>query len=79
MKKDDCKLVSFNFNYKYDIKTQKNNNRSIRIIITYEDLLNNKYSQTIDVSVEVTNKCIGKYGGYELYIVSTKINNEEVK
>jgi len=77
LKKDDCKLVRFIFNYKYDIKTQKNNNKKIKIIVTYEDLLNNEYSQNIDVAVEVTNKSGGQYGGYKLYIVSVKINNEE--
>ena len=55
LRKDDSKLVRFIFNYKYDSKTQNNNNKNIKIIVTYEDLLNNKYNQTIDIGVEVTN------------------------
>lgn len=76
LKKDDNHWVEFVFNYKYDSKVQKNNNKHIRITIYYEDLLCHKYSQEINIYVEVTDKSSSEYGGYQLYIVSTEIENE---
>lgn len=76
LKKDDSKLVRFIFNYKYDSKNQKNNKKNIKIKVIYQDLLNNNYYQEINIYVEVTNKSGSQYGGYQLYIVSTEIENE---
>lgn len=76
LKKDDSKLVRFNFNYRYDSENQTNNNKNIRIIVTYQDLLNNSYKQNISIYVKVTNKFGTQCDGYELYIVSTEIDNE---
>lgn len=79
LKKDDTKLIKFIFDYKYDSENQKNNNKKIKIIVYYQDLLNNNYYQEINVYVEVTNKSGSEYGGYQLYIVSTEIENEVCK
>lgn len=79
LRKDDHKLVRFIFNYKYDSENQKNNNKKIKIIVSYQDLLNNNYKQEINIYVEVTNKFGSQYGGYQLSIISTEINNEVYK
>lgn len=76
LRRDDSKLVRFIFNYKYDSEKQKNNNKRIRIVVSYQDLLNNNYKQNINIFAEVTNKYGSQYGGYELYIISTEIDNE---
>lgn len=79
LRKDYNKSVRFIFNYDYDNEIQKNNVKKIKIIVSYQDLLNNSYEQEINVCVEVTNKFGSQHGGYELYIVSTKIDNEIYK
>lgn len=79
LRKDDNKSVRFIFTYEYDNEIQKNNVKKIKIIVSYQDLLNNNYEQEINVCVEVTNKFGSQHGGYELYIVSTKIDNEIYK
>ena len=76
LRKDDSKLVRFIFNYKYDLENQQNNIKKIKIIVSYQDLLNNNYDQEINICVEVTNKFGSQYGGYKLYIVSIEIDNE---
>lgn len=76
LRKDDNKWVRFIFNYEYDNKNQKNNMKKIKIIVSYQDLLNNNYYQEINVYVEVTNRFGSQHGGYELYIVSIEIANE---
>lgn len=76
LRKDDSKLVRLIFNYKYNFENQKNNNKIIRIVVSYQDLLNNNYKQNINIYVEVTDKYGSQYGGYELYIISTEIDNE---
>lgn len=77
LKKDECKSLRFDFNYKYDFDNQKNNNKEIRLILRYDDLLNNSYEQVIKVYVEVTNVFGSQHGGYELFIVDIEINIEK--
>lgn len=76
LKKDEKKYIRLCFNYKYDTKSQKNNNKEIRIIVRYQDLLNNKYIQNIIVNAEITNNTKIECSGYELYIVSKSIDTE---
>lgn len=75
IKKNESICLDFVFNYKYD-KINKNNNRKIEIIIYYEDLLNNYYSQRINLCLEITNKSGYEYGGYAFYIIDTTIEKE---
>ena len=73
LKKDDT--IIFELILNYDGK-KKQNMKNINISITYEDMLNNKYSQNININGEATNVYGSQYGGYKFNILECEINNE---
>lgn len=77
IKKDDSIGMNFIFNYDYD-KNKKNNKKNITIIWSYEDLLGNKYSQNIDIKLEITNISGSEYGGYAFCINKITIEKEKL-
>ena len=77
IKKDDLKSFELIIGYVYD-ETNKNNDKTINITIHYDDLLNNSYSQKIELSVTVTNVYCQECNGRRLEINSVKIFDEEL-
>lgn len=76
LKKDNSIWLQIIFNYSYDKKTKKHNNKEIKIIVFYEDLLKNHYSQEIKLHLEATNEYGSIYGGYKFYVNLITIEDE---
>lgn len=77
IKKDESIGIDLIFNYTYD-KSNKTNEKMINIILFYEDLLGNKYSQEVNLCLEITNKSSLEYGGYAFYINNINIEKEKL-
>lgn len=73
LKKDD--RIIFELIVNYDGK-KKQNMKNINVLITYKDMLNNKYSQNININGEATSVYGSQYGGYKFNILECEINNE---
>ncbi len=77
LKKDENIWLNIVLNYKIN-KNYKNIEKELAIIVYYEDLLNNKYMQQINMSVTPIDKFNHKCNGYELIINNIEIDNEKV-
>lgn len=73
LKKNESVTFRLNFNYAYK---KNNNTKAIKIIVKYRDMLENNYTQEIEIKGIPTNKYASKYEGYQFNILSCKINDE---
>lgn len=78
IKKDEKVELNFLFIFKYYKNTDKNNKR-IKIVILYEDMLGNNYRQRILTDMTITNTFVSKCGGYKADYTNINIGDEELK
>lgn len=76
IKKNENVWIDLAFNFKHNEKKQMENTQNLFFNIYYDDLLKNKYVQSINIQVEPTNKTGSSYVGYMLDIKKIVINSE---
>ena len=74
LKKDDSVLLDLVINYTH---RKTNDMKIINVVVTYEDLLGNKYMQQISIKGEATDILGSQHAGYKFNIVEYKIDNEK--
>ena len=65
------------FSFKYNKKNNESNRKKIKIDVHYEDLLKNKYKQSLNLFLTTTDEASSRYGGYKFEINKIDISDEE--